>query len=69
MTPSLLLEVETSGGEGKASLLTEFINGEGAGEPIPDPIGSPPDVYAEVRAQISRAIEGLLERLSAILAP
>lgn len=69
MTPSLLLEVETSGGEGKASLLTELINGEGAGEPIPDPIGSTPDVYAEVRDQISSAIEGLLDRLSAILAP
>ena len=69
MTPSLLLEVETSGGEGKASLLTEFVDGEGAGDPIPDPIGGPPDVYADVRDQISRAIEGLLDRLSAILAP
>lgn len=56
-------------GEVPVSLLSEFIGGEQASEPIADPIGGTIADYREVRERISRAIDGLLDRLSAILSP
>ena len=45
------------------------MDGSEAGEPIADPIGGPTEEYVEVRERLSRAIEGLLDRLEAILSP
>jgi protein-tyrosine-phosphatase len=69
MTPSHLEAVESFGADAAVSLLSEFIDGPQAGDPIADPLGSPQEEYAEVRDRISRAVEGLLDRLSAILSP
>ena len=69
MTSSHLAVVETLGGEGKAMLLSEFLDGRDAGEPIPDPIGGSPAIYAEVRELITRGVDGLLDQLSKILSP
>ncbi|MGD8866333.1 MAG: low molecular weight protein arginine phosphatase [Gemmatimonadales bacterium] len=69
MTPNHLARVEELGGAEKALLLGEFLAGEAHGQPIADPVGGPPEEYAEVRGRIAKAVEGLLDRLSAILAP
>ncbi len=69
MTPDHVQAVEAMGEHAKVSLLSEFIDGPEAGEPIADPIGGAADEYADVRDRIARAVEGLLDRLSAILAP
>ena len=69
MTPAHLAAIEAVGGEGKASLLTRFLHEDEAGQPIPDPIGGPPELYAQVRAQIEQSVAGLLDRLEAILSP
>jgi len=69
MTPDHVESVEAMGEDTKVSLLSEFIDGPEAGEPVADPIGGGPDEYAETRDRIARAVEGLLDRLSAILSP
>ncbi|UCC48314.1 MAG: low molecular weight protein arginine phosphatase [Gemmatimonadota bacterium] len=69
MTPSHLQAVEAMGGGAQVSLLGEFISGPGAGEPIEDPFGGPAEEYAHVRDRIVRAVDGLLDRLAAILSP
>lgn len=69
MTPNHVEAVEALGDDALVSLLSEFIDGPEAGEPIADPIGGSPQEYAEARDRIARAVEGLLVRLSAILSP
>lgn len=69
MTPEHRRQVEDLGADEKVALATEFIDGAEAEEPIPDPIGGPPEEYALVRDRLDLAIQGLLDRLSAILAP
>jgi protein-tyrosine phosphatase len=69
MTSNHVLAVEAMGEDAKVSLLSEFIDGPEAGEPIADPIGGSPDDYTKARDLIARAVEGLLIRLSAILSP
>lgn len=69
MAPSHVGVVESMGGDQKVSLITDFVEGPDAGEPIRDPLGGPPEEYADVRDRIARAVEALLNRLSAILSP
>jgi protein-tyrosine phosphatase len=69
MTSNHVLAVEAMGEDAKVSLLSEFIDGPEAGEPIADPIGGSLDEYTKARDLIARAVEGLLIRLSAILSP
>jgi protein-tyrosine-phosphatase len=69
MTPNHVEAVEVLGEDALVSLLSEFIDGPEAGEPIADPIGGSAEDYAEARDRIARAVEGLLVRLSAILSP
>lgn len=69
MTPSHVRAVEDMGDAIQVSLLSEFIQGAEAGEPIADPIGGSVEDYRQVRDRVVRAVDGLLERLSAILAP
>ncbi len=69
MTPRHVAEAEALGQGSKVVLLGEFLSGDGAGEPIVDPVGGSHEVYVEVRERISRAIDELLDRLSAILSP
>ena len=69
MTAGQKTMIEAAGGEGKTSLLGDFIEDQDAGMPIPDPIGAPASVYAAVREQIEKGVEGVLDRLESILAP
>lgn len=67
MSPSHLEAVKALGGEGKAGLITDFLEGEEAGQPVLDPIGSSTEVYRSTRDQLERGIHGLLDRLGPIL--
>lgn len=69
MTSNHVEAVEAMGEDASVSLLSEFVDGPEAGEPIADPIGGSPEDYAKARDLITRAVEGLLVRLSAILSP
>ncbi len=69
MTLGHMAQVEDMGGTEKVLLVSEFIDGADPGEPIADPFGGTAEEYADVRDHISEAVEALLNRLSAILAP
>jgi protein-tyrosine-phosphatase len=69
MTENHMYAVADMGDDVQVSLLSEFMAGPGAGEPIADPFGGSAEEYAESRDIISAAIDGLLDRLEAILAP
>ena len=69
MTESHVVAVGMVGEDAHVSLLSEFIDGTDAGEPIADPFGGPIEDYRQARDRIARAIEGLLDRLAAILSP
>ena len=69
MTESHVVAVGMVGEDAHVSLLSEFIDGAEAGEPISDPFGGPIEDYRQARDRIARAIEGLLDRLAAILSP
>lgn len=69
MTPAHVAAAGALGDESKVVLLSEFLTGEEAGEPIVDPVGGSREVYQNVRERISRAIERMLDRLAAILSP
>ncbi len=69
MTEGHVRTVEATSDDVQVSLLSEFIDGPEAGEPIVDPFGGTPAEYSEARDRIARAVEGLLDRLAAILSP
>jgi protein-tyrosine-phosphatase len=69
MTAGHRLVVEEMGGAGKATLLSEFIEGAEPGEPIEDPFGGSATEFAHARERIAKGISGLLDRLESILAP
>lgn len=69
MTPGHVTAAQALGEETKVVLLSEFLTGSDTGDPIIDPVGGSDEVYVDVRNRITRAIEGLLDRLSAILSP
>lgn len=69
MTPAHVDVVEALGGEDKVSLLSEFLEGSAPNEPIEDPFGGTDEEFARARDRIREAVDGLLERLEAILAP
>ncbi len=69
MTENHVRTVDAMSDDVQVSLLSEFIDGPEAGEPIADPFGGPLTEYAAARDRIARAVEGLLDRLAAILSP
>jgi protein arginine phosphatase len=69
MSAAHLHAVEALGGQDKVSLVTAFLPGDAAGEPIADPIGGPVETYRETRDQLRRAVSAVLDRLEPILAP
>jgi protein-tyrosine-phosphatase len=69
MSPSHLFSVSDLGGAEKVALLTDFVEGEGLGEPIEDPFGGDIEAYERAFEQIERAIGGVLARLEPILSP
>ena len=69
MSPTHLFAVEGMGGGDKAALVTEFLDGEGGGRPVADPIGGDLATYRATRDQLEEAVEAVLDRLEPILAP
>jgi protein-tyrosine-phosphatase len=69
MTPSHLFSVSELGGTDKVALITDFLTGDEIGGPVEDPFGSDVDAYRRTYEQLTRAIEGVLERLEPILSP
>lgn len=69
MSHSHLDAVEAMGGGGKVALVTEYLPGDEAGQPVIDPIGAGIDVYRQTRDQIRRAVEALLDRIQPVVAP
>jgi protein-tyrosine-phosphatase len=69
MSPSHVEAVVAYGGEGKVSMVTDFVDGDGAGAPVTDPFGGDHADYSVAFAQIEEAVNALLDRLEPILAP
>lgn len=69
MSPSHIGVIEDLGGAGKAALVTEFIEGEGAGAPVNDPFGGDHESYRTAFEQLRTAVDALLSRLEPILSP
>lgn len=61
--------VAALGGAGRASLATEFLEGDDAGTEVPDPVGMDTDTYRATWDVLMRVVDGVLDRLEAILAP
>jgi protein-tyrosine phosphatase len=61
--------VRELGGAEKVSLITEFVEGDGYGQPVADPFGGDREHYREAFAQLEAAVSGLLDRLEPILSP
>lgn len=69
MSPSHLFSVSDMGGTEKASLITDFLEGDDAGAAVEDPFGSDDDAYRRTYEQLEQAINALLARLEPILSP
>jgi protein-tyrosine-phosphatase len=69
MSPSHLAALERLGVEDQIALVTDFLDGEGAGESIEDPFGADDEAYERAYEQLEHAITGVLDRLEPILAP
>lgn len=71
MTTPHVEHVRALGGESKVELITAFGRDEppDEGEGVPDPVGGSAEEYAEVRDRLVRAVDEVLDRLSAILSP
>ncbi len=55
--------VEALGGASKVELVTAFLDGAEAGQPVLDPIGASVETYRRTRDQLQRAVDGLLDHL------
>ena len=69
MSHSHIAAIAELGGSEKAAMITDFMDGEDAGEPIEDPFGGDDDEYRRTGRQLQHAIEALFGRLEPILAP
>jgi protein-tyrosine-phosphatase len=69
MGPSHLHALAELGAGDRASLITAFIDGEGAGAAVADPFGGDQASYREAFDQIERAVLAVLDRLEPILSP
>lgn len=69
MNPSHLTALESLGFEEQTALVTDFLDGEGWGEPVEDPFGEDEESYRRAFEQLEHAIDGVLDRLEPILAP
>lgn len=69
MSPAHVAALQQYGAADKTGLVTEFLSGEDAGQPVEDPFGGGPDDYRRAFDTLRRAVSGLLDRLEPILAP
>lgn len=63
MGPHHRVAVEDLGGGGKVALVTAFLDGPEAGQPVMDPIGAGIETYRATRDQLQRAVQAVVERL------
>jgi protein arginine phosphatase len=57
------------GGGKKLAMLTQFLDGDGAGDSIADPFGGDVESYRQTYRQLEEAIDALLDQVEPILAP
>lgn len=57
--------VEAMGGGDKVALVTGFLDGPGADEPVLDPIGAGIETYRSTRDQLREAVAAVIERVTA----
>src|SRR5690606_1467791 len=69
MSASQILGVADLGGAAKVALVTDFIEGEGRGDAVEDPYGADAAAYRRAFDQLHRAVDGVFDRLTPILAP
>jgi protein-tyrosine-phosphatase len=69
MSESHIHAVIAMGGADKVALVTEFLEGDEAGQPVIDPFGGDHENYRRTFQQLSVAIDAVLDRLAPILAP
>ena len=63
MSVSHRMAVEDMGGSGKVALVTAFMDGDKAGQPVLDPIGASIETYRQTREQLRGAIDALMDHL------
>jgi protein-tyrosine phosphatase len=69
MSESHLHAIVDLGGGEKAKLVTAFLEGDAAGQPVLDPFGGDHDSYRHTFQQLRDAVGALLDRLEPILSP
>lgn len=69
MSAAHMFAVAELGGAEKVAMLTDFLEGEGMGDPIEDPFGGDTDAYRRAYDHIASAVDALLGKLEPILAP
>ena len=57
------LAVEELGGGDKVALVTTFLEGAEADQPVTDPIGAGVETYRQTRDQLKRAVDAVLDHL------
>lgn len=57
--------VESMGGRDKVALVTGFLDGPDADEPVMDPIGAGVEAYRRTRDQLRRAVDAVIDRVAA----
>lgn len=69
MGESHMHAVADFGGGEKVALVTQFLDGDAAGQPVLDPFGGDHDSYRRTFGQLKAAVHALLDRLEPILSP
>jgi protein-tyrosine phosphatase len=69
MAPAHLAVLDSLGAGHKSALITDFLDGAAAGQPVEDPFGGGIEDYRRTRAVLAAAVSRLLDRLEPILAP
>jgi protein-tyrosine-phosphatase len=69
MGPAHLAHITESGAGFRASLVTDFLAGPGAGAAVTDPFGGDVEEYRRTFAQLAEAVAAVVQRLERILAP
>lgn len=69
MGPRHAAAVNAMGGENKVAMVTAYMPGDEAGQPVIDPIGGAEGAYRATRDQLRRAVDALLDRIQPIVDP
>lgn len=61
--------VASLGAGDRVSLVTDFLEGPGAGEPVADPFGGDTEVYRDTWNQLEAAVAAVLDRIERFISP